>query len=58
MILECEECGCASRGRAKGWVAMIGVDPEGVEPPCIGLFCPACADEEFGYRPEQAEDYT
>jgi hypothetical protein len=58
VILQCEECGCASRGRARGWIALVGEDRDGSEPPCVGLYCPACAGEEFGHRPEQAEDYT
>ena len=40
------------RGRAKGWAAFIGEDTDGLEPPCIGVFCPVCAADEFGYRRE------
>lgn len=58
MILECDECGCASRGRAKGWAAFSGEDLERVEPTSIAILCPSCAAVEFEYRPEQAEDYT
>jgi hypothetical protein len=56
--LECEECGCASRGRAEGWAAFLGEDPARIEPPCIGVFCPRCAGDVFEYRPSDGRDYT
>jgi hypothetical protein len=57
VILKCAECGCASRGRSKGWIGLIGDDPDGVDPPCICVFCPACGAEEFEYRPDDYEGY-
>jgi hypothetical protein len=42
----------------RGWAAFLGEDTEGMEPTCVGIFCPVCATEEFGYRPERAEEYT
>jgi hypothetical protein len=45
--LECAECGTVDHGLARGWRAYIGRGEEfdGVE---IGIFCPACAEYEFG----------
>lgn len=56
--LECEECGCVSRGRAEGWTAFLGEDPARIEPSCLGVFCPRCAGEVFEYRPREGKDYT
>lgn len=56
--MRCEECGCASDEHAAGWAAFIGEDPDDLEPPCVGVFCPACAAEEFGYRPDVGDAYT
>jgi hypothetical protein len=56
--LECEECGCVSRGRADGWAAFLGEDPARIEPSSIGDFCPRCASEVFDYRPHDGRDYT
>jgi hypothetical protein len=58
VILECEQCGCASRGRARGWAAFVAEDDEHGEPPCVGIFCPRCAAVEFDHRPEAADEYT
>jgi hypothetical protein len=56
-LLRCVECGCASDELGRGWVAFTGEDPDGIDPPAIVVYCPACAAEEFGYRPEAAEAY-
>lgn len=56
--LECEECGCVSRGRAEGWTAFLGEDPARIEPSCVGVFCPRCAGEVFEYRQTDGRDYT
>jgi hypothetical protein len=45
--LRCLECGCVSRGAARGWRAIIGGGYEG-EPLAVGVYCPACALREFG----------
>jgi hypothetical protein len=57
-MLVCQECGCASGELGKGWVAFICEDPDGVDEPCIGTYCPPCANNEFGYRPEVADGYV
>lgn len=41
-VLECLECG-AHDGRARGWRAYL--DPEGEG---LLVFCPCCAEREFG----------
>jgi hypothetical protein len=56
--LTCEECGCVSRGRADGWAAFLGEDRAGIEPSCVGIFCPRCAAEYFDYRADDAREYT
>ena len=46
-MLECEEC----RGRSElgeGWRAMLGFFPEEDEQPFVVIYCPACAESEFG----------
>lgn len=40
--LRCVECGLVSSGRDKGWEAHLTIDNE------IGLYCPECAEREFG----------
>lgn len=52
------ECGCCSGELGKGWVAFMGEDPDGLEPPAIVVYCPPCAAAEFGYRPDVAEHYV
>ncbi len=56
--LICAECGCASDEHARGWGALTGEDPDGLEPTSVVIMCPVCAALEFGWRPEAAEDYT
>ena len=56
--LECEECGCASRGRAERWTAFLGEDTARIEPSSVGVLCPRCAAEVFDYRTREGRDYT
>jgi hypothetical protein len=35
-----------------------GEDTDRLAPTSVGIFCPVCAAEEFGYQPEQADEYT
>ena len=56
--LSCDECGCVSRGRAEGWAAFLGEDRTGVEPSCVGIFCPRCAGDFFDYRADDSRRYT
>lgn len=55
-MLTCEECGCWSGELGKGWVAYRCDDIDNPEPE-LALFCPLCAAEEFGYRPDLAATY-
>jgi hypothetical protein len=47
-ILTCSECGARSSGRAQGWQAWIGYDLREDESPEAFVFCPECAEREFG----------
>jgi hypothetical protein len=45
----CEECGKLGEGSMEGWRAMLGTDIDDENAPTeTYLFCPACADREFG----------
>jgi hypothetical protein len=44
-MLYCVECGCCSGELGKGWVAFLGEDPDGIDPPCTLVYCPVCAWE-------------
>jgi hypothetical protein len=52
------ECGCCSGELGKGWAAFIGEDPDGIDPPCVVIYCPPCAAREFGYRLDVAATYV
>jgi len=54
----CSECEAWSDHEARGWIALIGIDPDDQEPPSVQIFCPECAEEEFAYRArrEDSED--
>jgi hypothetical protein len=47
-IVSCVECGSWSDADWRGWRAYRVDDPELDEPPALGLYCPACAEAEFG----------
>ena len=57
-MLYCVECGCCSGELGKGWVAFVGEDPDGIDPPRTVVYCPVCAAAEFGYRPDVAASYV
>ena len=57
-VLYCVECGCCSGEPGKGWVAFRCDDPDEQEPRALALYCPPCAAEEFGYRPDIAATYV
>jgi hypothetical protein len=44
----CAQCGCLSGLRWTGWRAYRIDDPEHDEPPALALYCPTCAELEFG----------
>jgi hypothetical protein len=46
LVLECVECGVLSTGNAAGWRAIVGPG-DGLEDE-LAVYCPACADREFG----------
>jgi hypothetical protein len=46
--LRCIECGTISEGDADGWRAYIAFIEEDGKPPEIAIYCPACANLEFG----------
>jgi Zn ribbon nucleic-acid-binding protein len=47
-LVSCVECGSWSDADWRGWRAYRVDDPELDEPPALGLYCPACAEAEFG----------
>ena len=57
-MLYCEECGCCSGELGTGWTAWLCTDPDGIDEPSIVVYCPPCAFEEFGYRPDVAATYV
>jgi hypothetical protein len=46
--LKCEECGAEPDFQAHGWRAFIAPRPEEDEPPEVVVYCPECAEREFG----------
>ena len=57
-LLFCVEYGCCSGEVGQGWVAFLGDDPDGIDPPSAVVYCPVWAAAEFGYRPKIAADYV
>jgi hypothetical protein len=48
-MLRCVECGKVGEGSMEGWRAMLGTDIDDEYVPTeTYLFCPDCADREFG----------
>jgi hypothetical protein len=52
--LVCIECAAAAEGRASGWRALIADDPRDDESAEVAVYCPACAEGEFGGRTKRA----
>jgi hypothetical protein len=50
--LICDECGCAYRGE-RGWRGYLTREPREV-----AVFCPACAEREFGDAPPASSGYS
>ena len=46
--LLCAECHVRSDEHARGWRALLADDPRDDEPEEVGVYCPACAEREFG----------
>ena len=57
MSLTCTECRCEGNELARGWVAFLGEDADGLEPTGVYPFCTECAAAEFGYRGERADEH-
>lgn len=58
-MLYCIDCGCCSE-LGQGWVAMRCGDPDDTadSEPAIALYCPPCAAEEFGHKPDVGAKYV
>jgi hypothetical protein len=52
----CQECGGTRGELGKGSDAYASEHPDGIENPCIIVYCPPCAAAEFGDRPAAAEN--
>jgi hypothetical protein len=51
--MRCQECAVAPTGSWRGWRA-CRTDEQGTDdPPAVALYCPACADREFGAAPAE-----
>jgi hypothetical protein len=46
--LRCEECGAHGADSAPGWLVLHVRDAEGVDAPFEVVYCPVCAEREFG----------
>jgi hypothetical protein len=51
-LATCAQCGTLSGPHWARWRAYRIDDPELNEPPALALFCPTCAECEFGYGAE------
>ena len=47
MILRCVECRRESVS-GRRWRAYLADDPDDHDPPEVAVFCPSCAEREFG----------
>ena len=55
MILRCVECGLEGVS-GRHWRAYLADDPQDDDPSEVAVFCPSCADREFGSFGEFAID--
>ena len=44
--LTCAVCGVESKGKARGWRALLGREDD--DAVTVQVFCPECAEREFG----------
>jgi hypothetical protein len=51
IVLTCLECGVGADERARGWRALIPYFEEEDEAPDLSIYCPSCAEREFGPSP-------
>jgi len=54
-MLRCEECGGEGNDDARGWLVLSVRDVEEVDPPFEVVYCPVCAEREFGSGGEGLE---
>jgi hypothetical protein len=47
-MLECQECGKVSTGKARAWRALLNGEPGVDEFDFVTIYCPLCAEREFG----------
>lgn len=47
-LLTCLECGARSDQEARGWRALIPYYSDEEQAPNLSLYCPSCAEREFG----------
>jgi hypothetical protein len=52
-VLHCVECGRESADKAVGWRALLNGEPD--EDEYVAIFCPVCAEREFG--PSRRHDH-
>ncbi|MBD0348616.1 MAG: hypothetical protein ICV59_05640 [Thermoleophilia bacterium] len=52
--LVCAECQTAADERARGWRAFLAFDPDEDEFESLVIFCPGCAESEFGIPSEES----
>jgi hypothetical protein len=48
LTVRCAECEAAADEKARGWRALIGEEDDSSL--MVAIFCPACAEREFGYE--------
>jgi hypothetical protein len=46
--VRCAECGAEADEKAAGWRGYLGQDPNEDPEPIAFVFCPECAEREFG----------
>jgi hypothetical protein len=56
--MQCEECGRDADVEAHGWRAFVTHYPtaEEAEDPQLALYCPECAEREFGHTEDELSD--
>jgi hypothetical protein len=58
-MVRCAECGKLGEGSMEGWQAMLSIDIDDENTPTeTHLFCPACAEREFGPPRADHEEFS
>jgi DNA-directed RNA polymerase subunit RPC12/RpoP len=50
MSLCCADCGAEAHSMTRGWLAVHAQVPDEDEQPLVVIYCPECAEREFGGR--------